>query len=351
MSGTTGHNVTALPVRTSITGVTLIGFEAGGVPVALDPTTIPGAAGGGGVSLSNSPGAALGTVGSSGTATTAARADHVHPRPTAAQVGAAPVSHGHSIADVIGLRTELDDLAEGGGAALSNTPAQPLGTAAAAGVSLEAARADHVHIRPTASQIGAAAASHTHGMADVTGLATALAAKQDTSARGQPNGYAPLGADARVPAANLPASLSTANLQSGTVTGQVAVWDNTDGRYEPQTMEDITGVRFRAVPVNSATALTFAAHNNSIVILTALAPTSLAATEVGTAPDQGFATQLWNRHTAVNTLTFGAGITVERMAGTSGTGQSVNVAARGVLTVVVAPAGGTLVAVCNAAQP
>jgi hypothetical protein len=48
--------------------------------------------------------------------------------------------------------------------------------------------------------------THAHVQGDVTGLSASLAAKQDTSAKGQANGYASLGADGKVPAAQLPAS-------------------------------------------------------------------------------------------------------------------------------------------------
>lgn len=48
--------------------------------------------------------------------------------------------------------------------------------------------------------------AHSHAEADVTGLTAALAAKQATSAKGQANGYAGLGADGKVPSAQLPAS-------------------------------------------------------------------------------------------------------------------------------------------------
>ena len=44
----------------------------------------------------------------------------------------------------------------------------------------------------------------------VAAVAAALATKQDTSAKGTANGYAPLGADGKVPAANLPDSTASA---------------------------------------------------------------------------------------------------------------------------------------------
>lgn len=44
---------------------------------------------------------------------------------------------------------------------------------------------------------------HTHAQADITNLTTDLAAKQATSEKGQANGYASLGADGKVPSAQL----------------------------------------------------------------------------------------------------------------------------------------------------
>lgn len=54
----------------------------------------------GAAAVGSTAGAALAAFGSAGTATTAARSDHTHPFPTAANVGAAPTSHTHTIANV-----------------------------------------------------------------------------------------------------------------------------------------------------------------------------------------------------------------------------------------------------------
>jgi hypothetical protein len=54
---------------------------------------------------------------------------------------------------------------------------------------------------------GKADAAHSHVIADITGLAAALTAKQDVSGRGAANGYAALGNDGKVPAAQLPDAL------------------------------------------------------------------------------------------------------------------------------------------------
>ncbi|RWX72601.1 pyocin knob domain-containing protein [Mesorhizobium sp. M2A.F.Ca.ET.039.01.1.1] len=48
---------------------------------------------------------------------------------------------------------------------------------------------------------------HTHVIADTTGLQAALDSKQDESEKGNANGYASLGADGKVPAAQLPTTL------------------------------------------------------------------------------------------------------------------------------------------------
>lgn len=51
---------------------------------------------------------------------------------------------------------------------------------------------------------GKAAASHTHGIADIPGLQDAFNAKLDTSQKGQANGVATLGTDGKVPSEQLP---------------------------------------------------------------------------------------------------------------------------------------------------
>lgn len=60
-----------------------------------------------------------------------------------------------------------DTAAAGGGASLSDTTPQALGTAAA-GDGTAAARDDHVHAMPTAADVGAAATSHSHAGTDIT---------------------------------------------------------------------------------------------------------------------------------------------------------------------------------------
>lgn len=57
---------------------------------------------------------------------------------------------------------------------------------------------------------------HEHVIADITGLAAALAARQEMDQKGQANGYAGLGSDGKVPAAQLPATLFGALAYQGT---------------------------------------------------------------------------------------------------------------------------------------
>lgn len=52
--------------------------------------------------------------------------------------------------------------------------------------------------------VGKAPLVHGHVPADVTGLVSALASKQDVAGRGSANGYAALGADGKIPASQLP---------------------------------------------------------------------------------------------------------------------------------------------------
>jgi hypothetical protein len=116
---------------------------------------------------------------------------------------------------------------------------------------------------------------------------------------------------------------TTANLDNGTIDGQFPVWSATNAKYMPQTGTSIVADRSPTVEINAATALTYAAHNRRNVAVTALAALTLAAAEVGTAPNQGFEVMINNDHTAINTLTFGAGITVKQPSTGTGTGQQI----------------------------
>lgn len=91
------------------------------------------------------------------------------------------LTSGTKIATVTIDGTATDLYAPEGGSSVDPASAAPLmdGTAAA-GTSTDYARADHVHPTDTSR----AAASHTHAIADVTGLQTALDGKQPTLVSG-----------------------------------------------------------------------------------------------------------------------------------------------------------------------
>lgn len=95
------------------------------------------------------------------------RTDNPH-AVTAAQVGAAPVVHAHTIADTTGLQGALDAKQD---AATAATDAE---------LSAHTSRVDNPH-QVTSAQVGAAPATHSHVIADTTGLQGALDAKQDAA--------------------------------------------------------------------------------------------------------------------------------------------------------------------------
>ena len=131
------------------------------------------------VKLSSATPAALGTA-SAGTADgVVANANHVHAKPSLADLGAAAASHNHDAANInagtlaadrlptvpvakggTGATTAAAALTALGVPALSSTTPAALGTAAV-GTSTTSARADHVHAYPTPANIGAAPANAT----------------------------------------------------------------------------------------------------------------------------------------------------------------------------------------------
>jgi hypothetical protein len=127
------------------------------------------------VALTANTPAALG-VAAVGNGTASARDNHVHAMPSAAQVGAAATSHSHVEGDLpstLATDTEVstavsNHLSGANHVALSSTTPAPLAAAGTVGVGTTSARADHVHIRPTPADIGAAATVHTHVAGDVT---------------------------------------------------------------------------------------------------------------------------------------------------------------------------------------
>ena len=229
----TGLSVTGSPVTSS--GTIVISLASGySIPTTSKQTNWDSAYGWGNhasagystLALGSTAGAALAASGSAGSATTAAKSDHVHPFPTAANVGAEP-----SISKSIGFAkwngsawtfdnsvyltsfTESDptvpshvkgitttnvnnwNTAYGWGnhasagystLALGTAAGSPLAASGAAGSATTAAKSDHVHPLPTAANVGAVAASggaasgltlndgYTEEVFTVTGTAPAL---------------------------------------------------------------------------------------------------------------------------------------------------------------------------------
>jgi hypothetical protein len=179
-----------------------------------------------------------------------------------------------------------------------------------------------------------------------------LAAKESINSKGAPFGYAPLDETGKVPTGFLPAGSGTGGtgtggtvIDNGTSDGQVAIWSQSEGRLRWQTPSPITADRTPSVERNAPTVLSFLDYNRRNIVLSGNAPLTLAASEVGVAPNQGMEFVVINRHSGVNTLTFGAGITVDAYPVGSGTAGAVKVAAgNGLIAVTIYPVGTTLVA-------
>ncbi|MGI2326177.1 MULTISPECIES: tail fiber domain-containing protein, partial [unclassified Methylococcus] len=105
---------------------------------------------------------ALAASGSGGSASTVARSDHVHPWPTAVQIGAMATTHAANAITGFG------------------TSAQALAATQSAGTATTVARSDHRHPYPTAAQVGAAA---TYGAASNQFNADFFQATQDVGYR------------------------------------------------------------------------------------------------------------------------------------------------------------------------
>lgn len=320
MSGTTEQPLNEVPIVASHTGLFVLAFDSTGKPSGIEPAAFL-AAPAEGAALSDATPLAGATAGTPGTATTAARADHRHPLPTAVQVGAAPTAHSHAISDVTNLQASLD------------------------------AKAPNSHTHSISGVNGLQAAldakapvAHSHIIGDVTGLQPALDAKQTASAKGVANGYAPLDNAGRVPLANLPdTAAGVTNVSNGTLAGQVPVWDTATSRFQPRMPAPITEDIDPTVERNSPTVLSFADYNRRIITLTGNAPLTLAASEIGVAPKQGMSFVITNEYTAVNTITFGAGITVDAFPVGTGTAGAVRIQANGgLVAVLIHPVGGQL---------
>lgn len=145
--------------------------------VRIIPSVIVAGGGGGGgsVDVGDATPKPLGTA-APGISMLASREDHVHPYPTAVQVGAAPMVHTHASTSITDFAEAVDDrvgalikagpnvavtyddtlneltISANSGISLTNVSPSGLGTPAV-GVAVTAARADHVHAMPNATEI------------------------------------------------------------------------------------------------------------------------------------------------------------------------------------------------------
>lgn len=250
MSGTV--TVANLPALSGVSDSTPL-VAAGGKLTALQLKQYIGSAGGaGGPALATTNPAPLAATAAPGTALTAARSDHAHARPTAAEVGAAPVVHTHTVADIAGLSVTLSTSQPtsekgqaNGYASLDNTgrvPVSQLPTAAGTIGGINVAISGQ-----TTGQVlrynGVQFVNATLVPADVSGLPVALNTKQDTSARGVVNGYAGLDASGYVPLANLPSGLLTNVAVSGAVAGHVLRWNGAQFTNAFLGVADVSGLQ------------------------------------------------------------------------------------------------------------
>lgn len=137
---------------------------------------------------------------------------------------------------------------------------------------------------------------------------------------------------------------TAANIADGIEDGQIAVWSASQGKWVPQTGVSINADRTQTVEINANTALTFAAHNRRRIVLSAAANLTLAASEVNSGGGSGMEFVVNNHHSAINAITFGAGITVIQPATGTGSGGAVKVKPSGRIVVEVYPVGAGLTA-------
>lgn len=326
MSGSTGEKpLASLSLVSATAGLRILGFTPAGAPVAVDPLAFA-AAPTSGAAVSDAAPLPLADSAFSGTSPASARSDHVHPRPTAAQIGAAGLTHTHAISDVTNLQTTLNSKA-----ALSHQ--HIIGDVSGLQVALDAK----------------ANAAHLHPISDISGLTSALGQKQDTAAKGVANGYAGLDNTGRVPLAQLPDAVGSgggvSNVANGSADGQVPVWSSATGKYQPASPAAITSDGTPVVTRNTATTLTFNEYNRRYIVLNGAAPLTLSATEVLASPTDVMEFVIFNTYTAVNTLTFDAAIAVKPYPVGTGTGGTVKISANyATASVVVLPVGNQLVA-------
>ncbi len=113
-------------------------------------------------------------------------------------------------------------------------------------------------------------------------------------------------------------------MPAGGVAGQILVSDGTSAVWTTGT--SIVADRTPTVAIATPTALTFANHNRRRIALTAAANLTLSVSEVN-AGGSGMEFTVTNRHTSINQITFGAGITVLQPATGTGTGGVVKIGA------------------------
>ena len=131
------------------------------------------------------PAGATGATGAAGATPTITASATTLAAGSSATVTATPSDGGSRVALAFGIPRGADGAAgSGGGASLSDSTPSVLGTASA-GTSSTASRSDHVHAGPVISDPNLthvpstfAPSSHTHAVADVSGLQTALDGKQ-----------------------------------------------------------------------------------------------------------------------------------------------------------------------------
>lgn len=182
-----------LPVRSDANGVNVVSYDSTGKAYGLPPAAL------------------YPTATQLGAATTdALNAGLV----TKQDVAGRGVANGYAPLDGSGKVPAINLPAVSGGTPLTLTDNSPpaLGPTALAGTATQAARADHIHILPTAAQVGAAPLVHTHSIAAVNGLQAALDARESLANKGVPGGYVALDTSGKVPAANLPPGVSANDL-------------------------------------------------------------------------------------------------------------------------------------------
>lgn len=184
-----------------------------------------GGGGGSGPPLTNTLPQPLASSAIAGASTEAARADHAHARPSLNDLGAAAADHGHTTGQITGLDQTLSEkinsarIGQPNGVAPLGTdglvPSQFLNiTSGGGGGAADLNGLTDVVIsspalRQTLRYDGSGWVNAILGQADIAGLTTALTDRQLVSQKNAANGYAGLGSDGRLAAAQLTAGVVT----------------------------------------------------------------------------------------------------------------------------------------------